>query len=160
MTDASRAQLQRLADKEEIRELIGDYSEAADRGRPGDLAALFLAEGTLEVVGPSFDAGTYNGRAAIVDLLEGNTAKLRETQDTPLLRHHLATIRIRLLEENRARAESYFLALAEDGVDHWGRYSDRLSRGQEGWRFELRRVIHEGHAPQSWLRRQLDRDSD
>jgi uncharacterized protein (TIGR02246 family) len=147
-----------LLDEAAIRALVNDYAEAADRGRSAELASLFAPDGVLEIRGESFDAGVYRGREEIVARLERSREGLLETADRPLLRHHLATVRVRPQGPGTARVEAYFLALTEAGPDHWGRYSDRVvAVAEEGWRFAHRRVLHEGHAPASWLRRQLGR---
>ena len=44
-----------------------------------------------------------------------------------------------------------FLAVMEDGADHWGRYRDVLVPQPDGrWRFQERVVRLDGHAPESW----------
>jgi ketosteroid isomerase-like protein len=147
-----------LLDEAAIRTLVNDYAEAADRGRSAELADLFAPDGVLEIRGESFDAGVYRGREEIIARLERSREGLLETADRPLLRHHLATVRVRPRGAGTARVEAYFLAVTGAGPDHWGRYSDRVvAVAGDGWRFAHRRVLHEGHAPASWLRRQLDR---
>jgi ketosteroid isomerase-like protein len=155
---AERGGIEELLDEAAIRALVNDYAEAADRGRSSELAALFAPDGVLEISGESFDAGVYRGREEIIARLERSRESLVETADRPLLRHHLATVRVRPQGPGTARVDAYFLALTESGPDHWGRYSDRVvAVAGEGWFFAHRRVVHEGHAPASWLRRQLDR---
>lgn len=156
MTDGSDA-LQTLLDRAAIEDLLGAYAEAADRGRSAELAELFIADGVLEILGESFDAGRHAGREAIVARLERTRAEMPATEAAPLLRHHLATIRIRFATADAARVDAYFLAVTGSGPDHWGRYSDQVVHTAAGWRFAHRKVIHEGHAVDSWLRRQLDR---
>jgi hypothetical protein len=149
--------IEKLLEAEAIRALLHDYAEAADRGRAVELAALFTPDGVLEIRGESFDAGLYRGREAIVARLERSREGMLETADRPLLRHHLATVRVRPQEPGSARVDAYFLAMTEAGPDHWGRYSDRVvAVAGGGWLFAHRIVLHEGHAPRSWLRRQLD----
>lgn len=157
MADREEA-LRELLDRAAIETLVGDYAEAADRGRSAELAALFTADGVLEIIGESFDAGLYRGRAEIVARLERTREEMPATEAAPLLRHHLATVRVRPTAVDAARVDAYFLAVTGSGPDHWGRYSDRVVRSaEEGWRFAHRKVVHEGHAADSWLRRQLDR---
>jgi hypothetical protein len=156
MTDREEA-LRTLLDRAAIEALLGDYAEAADRGRSAELAALFAADGVLEISGESFDAGVYRGREEIVARLERTREEMPATEAVPILRHHLATVRVRPTAADAARVDAYFLAVTGSGPDHWGRYSDRVERTAEGWRFAHRKVVHEGHAADSWLRHQLDR---
>jgi ketosteroid isomerase-like protein len=159
MADHAQA-LRELLDRAAIETLLGDYAEAADRGRSNDLAGLFAADGVLEITGESFDAGLYRGRAEIVARLERTREEMPTTEAAPLLRHHLATVRVRPTTVDVARVDAYFLAVTGSGPDHWGRYSDRVVRtAQDGWRFAHRKVVHEGHAADSWLRRQVERSA-
>jgi hypothetical protein len=50
----------------------------------------------------------------------------------------------------QARARSYFLAVTDTGVDHWGRYRDELVPAGGRWRFAVRQVRTDGAAPGSW----------
>lgn len=145
-----------LLDRAAIEALIGDYAEAADRGRSADLAALFAPDGVLEIIGDTFDASRNNGREAIFARLERNRTLIPPGAGPPLLRHHIATVRVRPTGPGTARADAYFLAVTAAGPDHWGRYSDRLvETADDGWRFGHRKVIHEGRAAGSWLERML-----
>jgi ketosteroid isomerase-like protein len=154
--DVREEEIRGLLDRAAIEGLIGDYAEAADRGRSADLAALFAPDGVLEILGDTFDAGLYSGREAILARLERTRTELPPGAAPPLLRHHIATVRVRPTGPGTARADAYFLAVTADGPDHWGRYSDRLvETADEGWRFAHRKVVHEGRAAGSWLERML-----
>jgi hypothetical protein len=63
----------------------------------------------------------------------------------------VANVVIELEGPHRARARSYFLAVTERGVDHWGRYRDELVRSGDRWRFARRQVRTDGSAPGSWV---------
>jgi len=143
-----------LLDREAVRDLVHAYAEAADRGRSRELAELFTADGVLEIVGDSFDRGRYASRVEIAARLERTRELARRAASQPLLRHHIATVRVVLEEEQAqaARVDAYFLAVTDAGADHWGRYRDRVVRTAAGWRFAHRRVVHEGHAEGSWLK--------
>ena len=135
---------------EAVRDLIGRYAEAADRGRAADLAALFLPAGVLEVRGESFDAGRHVGREAI-------TARIAASAGTAVavgtIRHHVSSLRMRSLGDGEVRADSYFLAVTSIGPDHWGRYRDRIDFATGRPLFAHREVVHEGFAEGSWLAR-------
>jgi uncharacterized protein (TIGR02246 family) len=154
--DVREEEIRGVLDRAAIEALIGDYAEAADRGRSADLAALFAPDGVLEILGETFDAGVHEGREAILARLERTRTELPPGAAPPLLRHHIATVRVRPTGPGTARADAYFLAVTADGPDHWGRYSDRLVETEEGWRFAHRKVVHEGRAAGSWLERMLD----
>ena len=40
--------------------------------------------------------------------------------------------------------------VSETGLDHWGRYRDRLVPADGGWRFAHRSVRTDGYAPDGW----------
>lgn len=141
-----------MSDHEAIRDLLGAYAEAADRGRSAALAALFAPDGVLEIHGDTFDAGVFTGPEAIVARLEASRRDLATRVSVALLRHHVSTVRI-ALDGDAGRGASYFLAITEAGPDHWGRYEDRYVRVGDGWRFAYRRVVHEGRMPGSWIER-------
>jgi hypothetical protein len=154
--DDREKELRSLLDTTAIRALVDDYAEAADRGRSAELAALFAPDGVLEISGESFDAGLYTGREEILTRLEQTRGLIPPGAEAPLIRHHLSTVRVRQSAPDKARVDSYFLAVTATGPDHWGRYSDRvIATATNGWCFAHRRVIHEGHAADSWLARGL-----
>jgi len=136
------------------RNMLG-YARAADRGRPDDLAARFHPDGTLRIVGDTFDAGEYAGRDAIAARIGRTVAELGRRSHSPRVRHHISTMLVELRGPGRAVASSYFLALTGDGPDHWGRYRDQLSRRDGVWRFDERTVIHEGFRPGGWIDTEL-----
>jgi SnoaL-like domain len=71
-----------------------------------------------------------------------------------MLRHYSTNVTITVESPTEATARSAFLVLAESGLDHWGRYRDRLvpADGQAGtgWRFAHRTVRTDGYAPGGW----------
>jgi hypothetical protein len=145
--------LRQLLDGERLRALIGDYLVAADRGRSADLAALFAPDGVLDIRGKGPDAGVYRGPAAILELLEANRARLSASMATPLLRHHVSSIRLSFETPGTPRGSAYFLAVTEIGPDHWGRYADTYTHVGGSWHFAQRTVLLEGWAPGSWMER-------
>lgn len=136
------------------RNMIG-YARAADRGRAHDLAARFHDHGVLHIVGNTFDAGEYAGRHAIVERIERTVAMMSTRSNVPRLRHHISSILIEFMDEVTAVASSYFLAVTNEGPDHWGRYSDQVLLVNGVWRFARRTVIHEGFRPGAWIEQEL-----
>jgi SnoaL-like domain len=143
-------ELWELSAREEIRETLARYHHAGDSGRFEEMAALFAVDGVLEIAGEQ----TVTGRAAIVEFLTGVNRDVVALSDVPMLRHYSTNVTITVESATGASARSAFLVLAESGLDHWGRYRDRLvpadgSTGT-GWRFALRTVRTDGYAPGGW----------
>ena len=136
-----------LIAREAIRDVLARYNHAGDRGRFDEMVELFIADGVLEVGG----ASPIVGRAAIGRFFADTAASLAAETEVPLLRHHVSSVLIDVDRDLRAAtASSYFLVVTERGIDHWGRYRDRLVPDDDTWRFAARRVRTDGAAPGSW----------
>jgi hypothetical protein len=147
-------QLWELAARESIRETIARYAQRADRGRFEELAELFTSDGVLAIEGE----GPLEGRAAIVDYLTGVGRDLvAAATAVPQLRHHVSSLSITMVSETEANAACYFLAVTEHGVDHWGRYRDRLVPDGDEWLFAHRSVRTDGTIPGGWAAGRLGR---
>jgi SnoaL-like domain len=147
-------ELWELQAREAIRHTIAAYNFATDHGAFDDVAACFTEDGVLEVSGSESAAG----RAAIVALLTtvvpdgDHSASGRATPR--YVQHHVASTHFRSLTPERAEVHSYFLVTTDVGVDHWGRYRDRVVPvGEDRWLFEHRRAVGDGFAPDSRFRR-------
>jgi hypothetical protein len=138
----------------QVTELIGLYVHHMDRGKSDDVAHLFAADGgTWQIMGDGFDRGTFTGRDAIVSHMERMKTASAGDQ-SPWLRHHVASIRVWVDDAPAVGADCYFTAYTDRGPDHWGRYKDRVVFEDARWRFEHRAVIHEGRVVGGWLDRQ------
>ena len=135
-----------LAAREAIRETVASYAHYADSGRFAEFAALFAAEGVLEVRGQT----PLRGRDAIQDFLEGVGVQLRDATTVPMIRHHVSNLTIDVESPSEARGACYFLAVTEHGVDHWGRYRDRYVSEGDRWLFAHRLVRTDGTTPGGW----------
>jgi uncharacterized protein (TIGR02246 family) len=135
-----------LEAREAIRETIAQYAHHADAGRFAELADLFANDGVLEVRGEA----PLAGRTAIRDYLVGVGAALSDATTVPLIRHHVTSLSIDVVDRSEARAESYFLAITEHGLDHWGRYRDAFVRADDRWLFAHRRARTDGTTPGGW----------
>jgi SnoaL-like domain len=144
-----------LAAREEIRETLARYHHFGDSAKFAEMAALFAVDGVLEVRGEQ----AIEGRAAIVDYLNGVNRDVVAMSDVPMLRHYSTNVTITVLSEHEATAASAFLVLAETGLDHWGRYRDRLVAADDGWRFAHRLVRTDGYAPDGWAIKRLRHSS-
>ncbi len=134
-----------LVARQLIRETIARYAHLVDRGRLDEVVALFTEDGTLE----AGDSSPARGHAAIRAVFSGTGERLAAGADRPLIRHHVSNVVITFDGPEAAGTESYFLAVTERGLDHWGRYRDRLVLGDGGWLFQHRRVRADGYAPGS-----------
>jgi len=133
--------------REEIRETLARYVHLVDRGRLDEATSLFAEDAMLEIG----DGGAATGRAAIRALFARTGERLAAGGRRPFIRHHLSSIAVSVEGLETATAESYFLALGERGLDHWGRYRDRLVRREGCWLIAERRVRVDGRAPGSML---------
>ena len=118
-----------------------------------------LDDGDFEMVGRTFaedalleqsNGNQVLGRAAICEAFRFRREKRFENVDREAVfqRHNLTTRFIEIIDDGEATATSYFLVTSEIGLDHSGRYFDRLSRCQAGWRITHRKIsidwMHEG----------------
>jgi hypothetical protein len=139
-------QVWELVAREEIRETLARYHHFGDSAKFVEMAALFAVDGVLEVRGEK----AIEGRTSIVEYLTGVNRDVVAMSDVPILRHYSTNVTITVLSEHEATAASAFLVIAETGLDHWGRYRDRLVAADGGWRFAHRLVRTDGYAPDGW----------
>jgi hypothetical protein len=137
-----------LVARESVRDLIARYNANGDAGRIDDVLACFAPDAVLDVMGTP-----YTGQAeirgmfeqAITDMAAGSTAA------TPsVVQHHTSTVQIDVVDEQHARARSYFQVLMGGGLDHWGRYVDEFGVVDDRWVFTQRRVTVSGASPDGW----------
>jgi len=143
-------ELWELAVRETVRDLVARYTWAGDRGRSTQLAELFAPDGVLDV-GPH--GGRWEGRDEIVRRLDAVAERVAVAGTSPgPVRHHVSSLAIAVTSATEATSSSYFLVLTTMGVDHWGRYRDRLAVGPDGtWRFAERSVRVDGHTASSLM---------
>ncbi len=131
--------------REQIRDVISSYNHAGDRGDLDALVRCFTESGVLDLEGEDH----FQGRAAIHERLSSVVTELAGRSERALLRHHVSSVKIELTGADSAIAASYFLVFTEVGLDHWGRYADRLVRSDGAWRIAHRKVRVDGASPQS-----------
>lgn len=146
MVRLAAMELWELAAREGIRDTLARYAHCADTGRFAELVELFAADGVLAIDGRP----ELRGRHAILEFLSSTKTSLASTLERPYIRHHVSSIVIEVRGPDDASASSYFLAITQQGPDHWGRYRDRLTRIGKRWLFAHRRVRPDGHSAQSW----------
>jgi ketosteroid isomerase-like protein len=127
---APEARLRRLEDVEAIRNLDAAYCRLIDTGDWPGLVALFTADGTFDglavVTGP-------------VDLL----AFFSGLADSGMrFWHHVSNHEIVVDGDTAAVRSMLWQPCVVDGVPHVaaGRYSDRVVRTAEGWRYAVKQV--------------------
>jgi ketosteroid isomerase-like protein len=129
--------IEELLAREGIRKTIAHYTDAGDNSRYEDLVRCYAEDGVFEIA-----IGTWQGRPAIEQALRDLRA--RRDGDAPLLqRHHLGTCLIDVEDETHARAITYFAVVSNGGLDHAGRYLDKLVKRDGRWQFAHRNVVVE-----------------
>lgn len=142
-------ELAQILAREAARDLIARYTWAGDRGRSDELAALFTVDGVLDV---GDHGGRWEGRDQIRAELEALTSA--DTDDRPdpgHVRHHVSSIRIEIASDTEIAAGSYFAVHTRIGLDHWGRYRDRIVLDDGNWRFAERGVRVDGSSDRSLM---------
>jgi len=136
-----------MSPEESIRHVVAAYAQCVDSGRIDELLALFLSDAVLEIVGQA----RHEGIDAIRAMFARGAEHLSDSEDVPRIRHHVTSQLIDVENADEARSSCYWLAVVgSQGVDHWGRYVDRLRRVDGAWRFAQRRIYLDGAVPGGW----------
>lgn len=138
-----------LAVRESVRQTLADYTAGTDRNRITDVAACFAPDGSLKFTGGE----PMIGPKAIVAGL-GTQVNRFAAGPVPLthVRHHVSSVRFGAVARDRVEVSSYFLALTDIGVDHWGRYRDVLIPVDGRWLFASREAVADGFSSESLMR--------
>jgi hypothetical protein len=145
-----------LAAREACRDTLAQYTHAGDRLRLDEFAAAFCDDGVLEIKGST----PVQGRRAIAQRIGGivtdrASSAATTTQDTAatatkrIVRHSVTNIRFTSVSPTEAMIDSYFTVLTDVGLDHMGRYRDRLVPVGSRWLIAHRLVATDWHAPTS-----------
>ena len=146
-------ELWELTARECIRETVASYAHFVDSGRFDEVVALFTPDGVLAVKGSE----TARGHDGLRAFFTGVGSDLKDTSTVPMIRHNTSNLSIDVVSPNEATARCYFLAVTEHGVDHWGRYRDRLVPVGDRWLFAQREVRTDGTVPGGWAEGRVDR---
>jgi hypothetical protein len=138
--ESVEARLQRLQDREEIRQLLMDYGRFLDRRDFASFSQLF-AEKEGEWVG---GMGSAKSPQAIRKLMEDTIGK--DTMKVSASNYHLFTNEIITVSGDRANATTkwIFVVQSEAGRPQpffLGHYEDSIVRENGRWKF-LRRVVY------------------
>ena len=154
-------ELWELVVRECCRDTLAQYTHAGDRYRLDEYAAAFCEDGVLEIRGTP----PVVGRAAIVERIAAatgpqspaQTQRHDETADTPrrIVRHNVTNVRFESVTQTEATVASYFTVFTEIGLDHMGRYRDRLVPVGDRWLIAHRFVSTDWRAPNSTFAAQV-----
>ena len=135
--------------RESVRQTLAEYTAGTDRNRLEDIAACFAPDGVLTISG----GDAMVGPEAIV---AGLSAQVNRFAAGPVplthVRHHVSSVRFSLVTRDRVEVGSYFLAVTNIGVDHWGRYRDVLVPVHGRWLFASREAVADGFSAESLMR--------
>lgn len=143
-------ELWELFARESIRDIVARYNSNGDSGRIDTMVQLFATDAVLDIK----ERGKYQGIEAIRNFLSA-VPNEDDTATATRIRHLTATHQIDLLDKKNAKGRCYFLVLTDQGIDHWGVYSDTYIAIDGAWKFQSRSVKVEGDVPDSWARKRL-----
>lgn len=143
MTDHART-LQRLLDKEDIRDVIHAYCSHFDRGEPEAVVALFTEDALIDY-GPG--VAPMTGRAQLLPMVSKGMRDLFAATS-----HHVSNISIQFDSADQARSNCYLYAWhryrGTERIGHlWGQYDHIFKRSDVGWKIaglRLSAVASEG----------------
>jgi SnoaL-like domain len=160
-----------LVARERCRDTLARYTHAGDRYLLEEFGSAFCEDGVLEIRGVE----PIVGRAAIVATFSGDTGSLQAQMEaavdapaagTPppppttssppadpggkhIVRHNVTNARFESVSPTEITVASYFLVVTRSGVDHVGRYRDRLVPVGDDWLIAHRFVSVDWHAANS-----------
>jgi hypothetical protein len=152
-------ELWELVARESCRDTLAQYTHAGDRFLLDEYAGAFCEDGILEIRGME----PARGRAAIIERVggaagaemarraaaeakssgNGNQARAQKR----IVRHNVTNIRFESVAQNEAVVASYFTVFSEIGLDHMGRYRDRLVPVDDRWLIAHRFVSTDWRSP-------------
>jgi hypothetical protein len=146
-------ELWELIARECCRDTLAQYTHAGDRYQLEEFAGAFTEDGLLEIRGQE----PLRGRAAIMERFGGASAattahdvaaKARQEGSTRrIVRHTVSNVRFEALTPDEATVASYFTVFTHVGLDHMGRYRDRLVPVGDRWLIAHRFVSTDWRAP-------------
>ncbi len=154
-----------LTARECCRDTLAQYTHAGDRFHLDEFVAAFCEDGILEIRGSE----PLRGRAAIMDRFRGGivprsdadgsddsvgressgSASDAATPPRRIVRHNVDNIRFELVTPGEITVASYFTVFSNAGLDHLGRYRDRLVPVGERWLIAHRFVSVDWRSPDS-----------
>jgi len=154
-------ELWELTVRERIRDTLARYNWAGDAFRLDELALAFCENGELEIRGEE----PLRGREAIVAFLAGGATGDDDTRRAArkaagaasgvhrVIRHNVTNVRFLEVSPERSLVASYFTAVSEIGLDHYGRYRDTFVPVGDEWLIRHRFVSTDWRSPESTMAR-------
>jgi hypothetical protein len=141
-------ELWELVARECCRDTLAQYTHAGDRFQLDEYAAAFCEDGVLDIRGSE----PVRGRAAIIERVSTATGGQRKAATSSpatkrIVRHNVTNIRFESVRPDEATVASYFTVFTEIGLDHMGRYRDRLVPVGDRWLIAHRFVSTDWRAP-------------
>ena len=148
-------ELWELSAREACRDTLAQYTHSGDRYLLEDFAGAFCEDGVLEIRG----AEPMQGRDAIMARFGGapaaasaqdEAAQKRKTGGLRrIVRHNVTNVRFESVRSDEAIVASYFTVITEIGLDHMGRYRDRLVPVGDRWLIAHRFVSTDWRSPET-----------
>ena len=144
-------QVNELAAREAIRDLVARYNLYGDSGRLDEMLTLFTDDGVLQYSDGHGRLESYSGQVQIRQFVEQTKQRWAEEaaagRASPYVRHHVSTHVIDVLDPDRATGRAYVLVLRASGLAEWGRYFDDYRRVDRRWLFARRVARRDEIAP-------------
>jgi hypothetical protein len=156
-----------LVARECCRDTLAQYTHTGDRFRLDEFVGAFCEDGILEIRGSE----PLRGRAAIMARFRGgivprseepgpgsagahkgsttSTSDARAALPRRIVRHNVDNVRFESVSPEEITVASYFTVFTDVGLDHLGRYRDRLVPVGERWLIAHRFVSVDWRAPDS-----------
>lgn len=137
-------------DRVQIHYTMAVYCNSVDGGDVDGVVSAFTDDAQLELSSGTKVRGKAAIRAFYLPVIGPDRPDRAAGEPIPLLRHNLTTSRVEFIDDNTAQGWTYFMTLTRHGLDHAGRYVDRLARQGERWLLDDRRILVEWYGSPSW----------
>ena len=137
-------------DRVQIHHTMAVYCNSVDSGDVDGVVSSFTEDAQLELSSGTKVRGRPAIRAFYLPVIGPDRPDRAAGEPIPLLRHNLTTSRVEFIDDNTAQGWTYFMTLTGHGLDHAGRYVDRLARHGGRWLLDDRRILVEWYASPSW----------
>lgn len=137
-------------DRVQIHYTMALYCNSVDSGDVDGVVSAFTDDAQLELSSGTKVRGKLAIRAFYLPVIGPDRLDRPAGEPIPLLRHNLTTSRVEFTDENTAQGWTYFMSLTKHGLDHTGRYVDRLVRHGDRWLLDDRRILVEWYGSPSW----------
>ena len=140
-----------LSAREHCRNAIARYTHAGDRFQMEPYAGVFTVDGVLEMRGEV----PVEGRQAIFDFFTKRPLDSGGGARLVIVRHNVTNVLFEEVTPELVVVGSYFTVFTDVGLDHMGRYRDRMVPDGDTWRIKHRFVSTDWLAPESRFAKRL-----